>query len=53
MNNNSFVSISVGKLAEIMQESCPPGMYQGHNKCLIGEVKGCHKCWSSWLKDGE
>ena len=53
MNNHSYVYIPVDKLVEIMQESCPPGMYSGHNKCLIGEVKGCRKCWLSWLKDGD
>ena len=53
MNNHSYVYIPADKLAEIMRESCPPGMRPDHNKCPIGEVNGCHKCWLSWLKDGE
>lgn len=53
LKNNSYVYIPVDKLEEIMRESCPPDMYPDHNKCLIGEVKGCRKCWLSWLKDGD
>lgn len=52
MKNNPYVYIPAHKLAEIIEESCPPIGYTRDNECLRAD-EDCLKCWQSWLKDGE
>lgn len=53
MNNNSFVTIPVEKLAALIETGCPPVPRTTQVKVCIEYDGDCKECWKSWLKDGE
>ena len=56
MDNNFYVCISAGKLAEIIEHCCPPDTTVYHCSRLAYEDcdgRTCLECWKNWLKDGE
>lgn len=50
MKNNSYVCIPADKLAELIQEMCPPLQ---DTTCVGEHGLYCVACWRAWLKDGE
>ena len=53
MNNNSYVHISVEKIAALIETACPPiTSTMMENICKqYGGV--CKECWKSWLTESE
>lgn len=51
--NNSYVIISMDKLADLIDAGCPPvsRIKQAHS--CIEYDGGCKECWKAWLEESE